>query len=409
MYDKMTYEVTVELARSKDPQTRARVAERDDVPPELLFFLANDPSPMVRYSIAANPRTPSKADLLLASDQDVEVRAHLARKVAKLLPDLDQIELQAAENRLLEALQLLARDQAAQVRRILSETLKDTRSIPESVIKRLAHDSDDLVALPLLEFSPLLDDSDLISIIQGNCGSKRLCAISRRNALGADVSDAIVARNHEPAITELLENQSAQIRENTLDALVDRATKVADWHAPLVKRPSLPSHTVRKLTGIVASSLLDQLLERGDLDPETEAAIRQEVRTRLDREQSLDHESRVSDCDPDQSPKPRVPLTAEELQKAVDAGDRATVRAGMIGLSKLKEEVVDRILDSKNPLALTALTWKSGLSMKFAVQLQLRICGVAPNDLLNGKKGDIFPMTPGEMNWQVDFFKSSYG
>ena len=412
------YDNSVQLARAKDPALRAMVANRDDVPPEILFFLANDPNPTVRSSIAANTKTPSKADLLLASDRDVEVRSQLATKVATLLPHLDQAEQQAAENRVLEVLELLARDQAVQVRRILAETLKDERAVPETVIKHLARDSDDLVAVPLLEFSPLLEDNDLISIIQDDCGTERLCAISRRNGLSADVSDAIVARDHEPAITELLENHSAQIRENTLDALVDRAATVASWQAPLARRPSLPSQTVQKLSKIVADSLLDQLLERSDLDPETEAAVREEVRRRL--EQAQDEGVGLGPGGagegPDASPAVRPdeeetarPLTRAELQKAAAGGDRATIRENLITRSKIKADVVDRILDSKNPMALTALSWKAGLTMKFSVQLQLRICGVAPDDLLNEKKGGIFPMTPEEMNWQIDFFESSYG
>ena len=402
------YEDSVSLARSKDPAERARVACSEDVPPEILFFLANDPNTRVRCSIAANRKTPSKADLILATDQDVAVRQHLAHKVAELMPDLDHSEQQAAEQRLFETLEFLARDKATEVRSILAETLKHSKHVPDTVIKRLAHDVDDFVALPILEFSPLLEDAELISIIRGDCGNDRLCAISRRNGLSADVSDAIVARDYEPAIAELLDNHSAQIRENTLDALVNRAATVTSWQAPLIRRPKLPPRTLRKLTGFVARNLLDQLLEDDDLDQETLDAIRNEVRSRLD-EDGEDSDAQVAEEQPSAPPAPAKPLTREELQKAISAGDREIIRANLIARSKLQDDVVDRILDSKNPMAVTALTWKSGLTMQFSVQLQLHICGVAPGDVLKENRSGIFPMTPEEMNWQIDFFESSYG
>ena len=48
-------------------------------------------------------------------------------------------------------------------------------------------------------------------------------AISRRVALGQDVADAIVDTGDIEAVAELLGNASAQIREETLDRIVDQA------------------------------------------------------------------------------------------------------------------------------------------------------------------------------------------
>ena len=74
------------------PAVRARLAERQDVRPEIHYFLAEDPASQVRCKIAANRATPGQADLLLARDSDESVRLLLARKISILLPELDAAE-----------------------------------------------------------------------------------------------------------------------------------------------------------------------------------------------------------------------------------------------------------------------------------------------------------------------------
>src|SRR5690606_34919640 len=88
----LSYEEQRELVQSPEPGQRASLARRADARPEMLFYLADDPSPEVRRAIAQNPATPAQADLLLAQDADEEVRCQLARKIARLIPDLNETE-----------------------------------------------------------------------------------------------------------------------------------------------------------------------------------------------------------------------------------------------------------------------------------------------------------------------------
>ena len=61
---------------------RTELAEREDVRPEILYFMAEDKAPEVRRLVAANATSPKHADLILAGDADDEVRADLALKMA---------------------------------------------------------------------------------------------------------------------------------------------------------------------------------------------------------------------------------------------------------------------------------------------------------------------------------------
>ena len=104
--DGLSYEAQRELLQAQEPAMRASFARREDARPEMLYFLADDPSPEVRRAIAQNHATPAHADLLLAQDPDDEVRCEMARKIARLIPDLDE----AARTRVRElALQALRR------------------------------------------------------------------------------------------------------------------------------------------------------------------------------------------------------------------------------------------------------------------------------------------------------------
>ena len=54
------------LARHEDPKVRRALAARNDVKPEILYFLAEDPSHPVRPAAAANTTTPGTANRKLA-------------------------------------------------------------------------------------------------------------------------------------------------------------------------------------------------------------------------------------------------------------------------------------------------------------------------------------------------------
>src|SRR4051812_15434563 len=78
---KITYEQARDLLDHPDPTVRATLGGRDDVEPEILFFLASDPDAAVRRIVAVNGAAPPKANLLLAADEDADVRHDLADRV----------------------------------------------------------------------------------------------------------------------------------------------------------------------------------------------------------------------------------------------------------------------------------------------------------------------------------------
>ena len=403
----LSYEETKQVLESGGQKVRKDIAGREDVQPEVLYYLAADSSSDVRRKIAVNQSTPAQADLVLARDANEDVRLDLAAKLSRLVPDLSSREREKTRKFVIEALEALARDQAVRVRQVLAEALCDMAEAPPSVIQRLARDLEQVVSCPVLELSPLLSDQDLIDIIGEGCVSGRLQAISRRDGLGEAVADAIVASDDRPAIAALLANGSAQIREQTLDALVEGAREVEAWQPPLVERPKLTPRMAQKLAGFVAEHLLDKLQRRNDLDRDTAERIAKEVRRRLDGGAS---DGRIADP----ASEVRRLVAAGELDEdivlaALQRGDRGLVRECLIRLGGLDGETIDKVLSGKSAKGVTALAWKAGLSMRFATQLQQHMAGIPPAQVLNARDGTDFPMTPEEMTWQLGIFQSLSG
>ncbi len=414
----LSYEEAKELARHADASVRSALATREDLKPELLYFLAEDQAPEVRRAIARNATAPHQADAVLARDADEDVRTGLAAKIAKVAPGLSADEQDRVRQSAYQALDLLARDQVTRVRQILSETLKDVADAPPEVIKRLAQDAELVVAGPVLEFSPVLTDDDLREIIESGPPAGGLGAISRRSQVRESVADAIAATSDVEAIADLLSNPSAQIREETLDDLVDRASDVELWHAPLVKRPRLSSRAATRLAQFVADNLLDTLQEREDLDAKTLEAVKTMVHHRIGggaggdaatrRRGAQAGASEVASVDPPITVARRLldagRLDFKVISKALNASDTAFVVAALIVRSGLSQEVVARVFDAQSPKGIVALAWKANLPMSLAEQLQQRLGRIAPNDVLEAKVGDQFPMTDDEMTWQLEFF-----
>jgi uncharacterized protein (DUF2336 family) len=415
MSDERHYEEAKRLARDPDITVRRGLAARQDLRPEILYYLAEDQAAEVRRMIAGNEATPYQADELLARDRDEAVRTELAQKVARLLPGLSADARDQARQRVIEVLEILARDQAVKVREVVAEAVKSVGDVPPDMIKRLARDVEIAVARPVLQFSPLLSDEDLLDIIAASPPAGALEAIARRDRVRPRISDAIVAADSEPAVAALLANPSAQIREETLDLIIDRAPQRIAWHDPLVRRPALPARAASRIAGFVAEALLNVLKTRDDLPPEARNQIADAVSRRLapqapdkpaatktvvspPEEEGETAEEKVSRL------KKEGKLDEDALAEALDAGQRAFVHAALAVMAQLRIDVVDKILSARSAKGVTALAWKAGLPMRVAVQLQTRMGGISPRQALQPRSGTEYPLTHEEMTWQIEFF-----
>lgn len=403
----ISYEESKRLSASGDSAERRLVAGHDGVRPELLYFLANDPDPTVRAAVAANQATPVQADLLLARDRDKAVRQDLARKISRLAPGLSAQEQDRLRRLTYEVLEILVLDQIVKVRQIIAETLRDVADAPPEIIHRLARDCELAVAGPVLQFSPLLSDADLLEIIKGAPIVGAVEAVARRYRLGADVAEVIGSSGEAAAITALLENESAQIREETLDRLVDHAPGMLAWHRPLVNRQGLPAGAVRKLASFVAASLLDMLRARPDLDPETAHAVSAIVMRRLAEEGEVGPGNTATAFDTVLERARRLhaagALDDEAVTKALHQGDRSFVRAALAVRAALPVDIIDKLIAAHSAKGIVALAWQAKLAMPTAVRLQSALAHIAQPAVIKPRVDGGYPMSPEAMRWQLEF------
>jgi len=403
----LSYEDAKRLSASADVDDRRRAAQHDSVKPEFLYLLAQDPDPSVRAAVALNEATPVQADLILAHDSDSSVREDLAQKIARLAPGLTPQEQDRVRRMTYQVLEILVQDQISKVREILAEALKDRADAPPEIIQRLARDCEIAVAGPVLEFSPLLTDDDLLEIIGSAPIAGARAAVARREAVSEVVSDAIGASEDLGAVAALLANPCAQIREETLDRLIERAPDVVSWHDPLVRRPRLPAGAIRRLAEFVASNLLSVLHDRPELDPDLKRTISEKVASRLAAESGR---AAKPEEDPVQVALKKARRLHEEgrldddpLTDAITARDRHFVRAALAIRTGLPLGAIDRVLGAQSAKGIVSLAWKAGLKTGLAVRLQTDFAHIARASVMRALPNGAYPMTPEAMRWHLEF------
>jgi uncharacterized protein (DUF2336 family) len=404
----LDYEESKRLVQSPDPGERRRVATDQSVKPEILYFLANDADTGVRSAIARNQATPVQADIILAGDSQEAVRADLAAKIARFAPDLRPDETDRLKAMTYQVLETLIQDQAVRVRQVVAQTLKDMNTAPPELILRLARDPVLAVAGPVLQYSPVLSDDDLLDIVRQLPIPGAAAAIARRRHLGPALSDEIGNGVDVDAITALLSNESAQIREETLDRLIERAPHYPAWHRPLVDRPKLSGGAVRKLAHFVARDLIARLQARADLQPAVVAELRQIVLQRLEADgddvAATPVELPAKLLAEAQRLKTEGRLTESTLVDALVGGRPALVLAGLSVLSGLPLAVIEKIVSAHSAKGVTALIWKAKLPMRFAVRVQTVLARLPPGQALKPRADGGFPLSEEALEWQIGFF-----
>jgi uncharacterized protein (DUF2336 family) len=370
----------------------------------MLYYLAERGSAKTRRAVAGNPATPSAANRKLADDQDNDVRAELARKIGRLLPELLASERENVCHLTLETLERLATDQVPHVRAILAEEVKHLDCVPRHVIAKLARDIEEVVAAPVLEYSPLLWDEDLIEIVSSARAQGAIAAIARRRGLSENVSEAVVATMDIPAIAALLGNNDARIRETTIESLLDRAETTMPWHSPLAMRADLSLRVIRRVAGFVGAALLEQIAQRQDLDNETVTYLNRCVRARLQEEalHAPEHEDKAL-ADVNAAEK-EGKLDEHFVEQAAEAGHRDVVVAALAKLVRSTRPKVEKVFASRNAKAVTALAWRAGLSMRIAFKIQAVVVKLKADELLPARAGINYPLTEAEMRWHLSYF-----
>jgi uncharacterized protein (DUF2336 family) len=391
--------------RAGTPGGATELASRIDAGPDVLHYLATHGGPATRAAVAANPVAPAFSNRLLADDEEEDVRAELAVKIARLMPGMSQGESSHIFALTLETLECLARDAAVRVRAILAEEIKSLDCIPHEIVLRLARDLNTVVAAPILQYSPLLSDTDLIEIIACGRVQQVLTAIASRRPVTELVSERLVQSLDVSAVAALLVNPDAKLRKETLDQIVEQAEEISAWHMPLALRADLSARAIRRIGSLVGASILERLAARNDLSDATRIHLNRELRARLAETPPVP--GAVSPADMVAAAKKEGRLDNLFLEQAAQAGQREVVVLALAQLGNVTEQTVKKILVAGGAKPIVALVWHTHLSMRVAFKIQTFIMKLPARDVLPARGGIGFPLSKEEMRWHLNFFNIS--
>ncbi len=407
---KPPYKKARDIAGKGNLEERRKLAAHEDMEPEILYYLATDKAPEVRREIAENAGTPLQADTILARDPDEDVRCELARKISRLIPDLKPGQNEKLATMAMGVLTTLARDELPRVRAIVAEELKHTRNAPGELIRELAEDLEDIVAAPILEYSPLLSGKDLLQLIASGMKSKKLAAVARRPKIDTKVVSALVETGETSAIHGVLENHTAQINEKVFEKISDHAEKQESLQNLMVNRNDLPLRTIQRIGRFVNGSLMEILIKRHSERKEVVEELRATVKERIDRGETMDGGLETEE-DAYEPASVRVEkdfaagtLTEERMARALQEDDNTYVRFALGKLSGFDIEDASKMISTGLGKAIVSLSWKAGLSMAMAEKLQVQIGRVKRGSMLRADVEGRYPITADEMDWYLESF-----
>ncbi|MGE4528761.1 MAG: DUF2336 domain-containing protein [Rhodospirillaceae bacterium] len=318
----------------------------------------------------------------LLADPSADNRAETA---AKLALQFDQGNLSASERTMAEQIfRIMVKDAEVRVREALAINLKENPNVPHDVAVTLAKDVDQ-VALPVLQFSELLSDEDLVQIIRSQNPSKQK-AIAERAHVSATVAEAIVEDAGKEAVVALVANEGAEISEKSLDRVIDKFGADEDVQAPMVRRSVLPVTIVERLVHQVSENLREHLLTHHEMPASIAADLILQARERatigLSTDSSEDDVERLVN-----QLYNNGRLTPSIILRALCMGDMKFFEYAMarrIGIPVLNARM---LIHDSGELGLDGLYSKSGMPRSFYPAVKAAI-SVAKEMSYDGEEGD---------------------
>jgi len=294
----------------------------------------------------------------LMADPSTENRANTAEKLASQFQSgvLSKSERELAE----EIFKVMVKDAQERVRVALSVNLKHATDLSNEVAASLAKDVSDEVALPILQFSEALSETDLIEIITTQSAGRQV-AVAGRPDVTENIADALVEDGDQAAVAALVKNEKAILSEKTLDKVVDKYGDDEEIQNPLVHRAKLPVTIAERLVAKVSENLQQYLMKNHDL-PES-AASDLILQTREKATLSI-----VSGGAKEEDVEALVAqlikngrLTPSIILRALCVGDLAFFESALAGLAKVPVVNARLLIYDEGDLGLQSIYAKAGL------------------------------------------------
>ena len=328
------------------------------------------------------PERLTQADVArLLNDSSPRARAQTTAKIAA---EFDAASLSEAERQIAEQIfRTLVKDTEVLVREALSAHLKSTPELPHDVALALARDVDS-VALPVLKFSEVLTDDDLIGIVRGQEPAKQV-AIAQRSGVSEAVSDALVETGNEAAVAQLVGNEGAELSEGALDRVIEDfkdSTSVSD---SLARRPNLPPIIAERVVSALTERLQAYLVSKHDVSADVASTLVFQARERA-TVTLIDYGSSEAELENliDQLHH-KERLTPSLLLRALCVGDLNFFERAMSKLTDLPLQNVRILIHDKGMLGLEPLYLRARMPKSLFPAFRAAISLVVETDYDGGR------------------------
>ncbi len=283
-----------------------------------------------------------------------------ARTTAKVAAQFDAGMLSPAERQIAEDIfRTLVKDTGILVREALAAHLKSTPDLPHDVALALAKDVDS-VALPMLKFSEVLTEEDLIEIVRGQEPAKQ-AAIAQRPTVTAGVSEALVETGNEQAVARLVGNEGAVLSEAALDQVIDCYEQSAAVADSLARRVNLPPAISERVVSALSERLQDYLVSKHEVSPDVASTLILQARERA-TVTLIDYGSSDAELDSLIEQLHRTQrITPSLLLRTLCVGDLNFFERAMARVAALPLQNVRVLIHDKGMLGLEPLYLRAGL------------------------------------------------
>ncbi|HJW40974.1 MAG TPA: DUF2336 domain-containing protein [Rhizomicrobium sp.] len=169
-----------------------------------------------------------------------------------------------------EILRRLTRDVAIAIRIALADLLADDTAAPHELVLLLADDTVE-VARPLLLRSPLLTDTDFLSLLAAT-GEAHHETVAWRENIGEPVTDALSRSEVEAVLVALVCNTTARISPTIFETLVEKSRHLENLQEPLTRRLDLPPLLANRMCGWMTKAPKTCIIRNHQIAPDRQSA-----------------------------------------------------------------------------------------------------------------------------------------
>ena len=195
-------------------------------------------------------------------DPSTDARKEVLGKVADKYNLDKENKLSNEETNLVEDIfRALTRSAEVEIRKALAENIKNSDSIPKDIAMKMAQDVAE-VANPILQYSQVLSDADLLEILASSKDISHAMAIARRDNLPESVTTMLIDQKNQEISSQVLNSFGSNISDASYEKIIENHLLNEDIVSAILDKGSISVTLTEKLLKRVSSQIRTSLNQK---------------------------------------------------------------------------------------------------------------------------------------------------